>query len=46
MAKQEKKSKIKKVNIDLGRTTAKPSNILKPKTKKGEKVILISNRLN
>jgi len=37
MAKQEKSSKTKKVNIDLGRTTSKPSNTLKPKEKKTKK---------
>ena len=37
MSEQEKKSKTKKVHIDLGRTTTKPSNVLKPKEKKTKK---------
>jgi len=37
MAKQEKSSKIKTVKIDLGRTTSKPSNSLKPKNDKSKK---------
>lgn len=37
MAKQEKSSNTKTVKIDLGRTTSKPSNSLKPKDKKSKK---------
>ena len=34
MAKQKKTSKTKTVRTNLGRTTPKPSNTLKPKEKK------------
>jgi len=37
MAKQENSSKTKTVKIDLGRTTSKPSNSLKPKNDKSKK---------
>jgi len=37
MARQENSSKTKTVKIDLGRTTSKPSNSLKPKVKKTKK---------
>lgn len=37
MAKQENSSKSKNVKIDLGRTTSKPSNSLKPKDSKPKK---------
>lgn len=34
MSKQKVSSKTKKVDINLGRTISKPTNILKPKVKK------------
>lgn len=37
MAKQNSSSKAKTVKIDLGRTTTKPSNSLKPKENKSKK---------
>ncbi len=37
MAKQNSTSKTKTVKIDLGRTTTKPSNSLKPKENKTKK---------
>ncbi|MEH6659684.1 hypothetical protein [Leeuwenhoekiella marinoflava] len=37
MAKQDKSSNSKGVKIDLGRTTSKPSNSLKPKESKSNK---------
>lgn len=37
MAKQNSKSKTKTVKIDLGRTTTKPSNSLKPKNTDSKK---------
>lgn len=37
MAKQNNSSKTKTVKIDLGRTTSKPSNSLKPKDNKTKK---------
>ncbi len=37
MAKQNNSSKTKTVKIDLGRTTSKPSNSLKPKDSKPKK---------
>lgn len=37
MAKQENINKTKKVKIDLGRTTSKPSNSLKPKDNQPKK---------
>jgi hypothetical protein len=37
MAKQDKSSKAKTVKIDLGRTTSKPTNSLKPEDSKTNK---------